>query len=999
MLFFLANLKLSAKIFLVGAVSVIVTAIALVCLAVWQSSRYNILADGEINLLIEDNLDNIMQGVFKLIEAQNETVQKQVNFNLNVADYILASAGGVKLSKETLRWNVANQLTGELSEIEIPKMGIGDYWLEPGLDPDEVPVVDEVSRLVGETITIYQRMNEHGDMLRVATSVRDSKGKRATGTFIPVIGPDGTPDPVISSVLQGRKYIGRAYVVNAWYLTAYEAIEDTKGEIVGMLYVGIRQQDVETRIRQAVLETRVGKTGYVYILSAKGDNRGHYVISQQGKRDGENLWDVRDSDNNLVVQSIIQKATALGPGQMATQHYRWQNPGEKSPRWKIARLAYYQPWEWVIGTSVCQDELQTYRSVLEQGRMTMSHTMIVAGMFITLLFGLIGGVIAWTIVRPIRQMTVAAEIIAKGDLEQSVSATSSDEIGSLGRAFNFMTDRLRQTLDVLRKSEEKYRVFFEKAPIPLWEEDFSLVREGFDLIRASGVSDFEEFFHDNPSAVEDYTKLVRIIDVNDRALRLFQAEDKNELMSSLSSVFAADSPRVFERELVALAQGKTEFECEMPLKTIKGEKIYTSLYLRVVPGFEESLARVLISGLDITGPKLAEERRVRLEEELRQAQRMETVGLLAGGVAHDFNNLLTPIIGYSEMLLSKARAGVSYMEQTHHLQQIKEAAQRAKDLTHRLLAFSRKEVIEPKTIELRRVVERFEELLQRIIRENIHVEVRLPESLGLVRADEAQLEQVLFNLSLNAQDAMPQGGMLVIEAVNIELGEEECISISSKAKAGKYVMLSVSDSGSGIDAYTMQHIFEPFFTTKEIGMGTGLGLSTVYGIVERHDGFISVYSEPGHGCLFKVYVPRGVEADTVRAVSPPPPSTALVGGNETILLVEDHEMVRALASSMLESLGYRVLVAEDSELCLKMVRSCEERIDLLLTDVVMPKMNGKELYEKLRSILPDLRVLFMSGYSRNVIGNQGVIAEDVPFLQKPFSLGMLAKKVRRVIES
>ena len=281
-------------------------------------------------------------------------------------------------------------------------------------------MVDEVTRLVGETATIFQRMNEKGDMLRVATTVKNAEGKRAIGTYIPAVNPDGTPNPVIAAILKGKTYHGRAFVVNAWYLTAYEPIKDGAGNVVGMLYVGVKQKAVESRVRQAILQTKVGKTGYVYVLGGKGDIRGHYIISQRGERDGEDIWETKDGDGRYFIQAIVHKAMALKPGELATERYPWKNPEDPAPRWKIARLAYYEPWDWVIGTSVYEDELQTYRAFLSDGRIRMTGIMGLAGLAITLLIGLVGILIAWTITRPVRQVTQAAETIIQGDLDQVV---------------------------------------------------------------------------------------------------------------------------------------------------------------------------------------------------------------------------------------------------------------------------------------------------------------------------------------------------------------------------------------------------------------------------------------------------------------------------------------------------------------------------------------------------------------------------------------------------
>ena len=489
------KISLNAKVALMGAISVLITAVALVILAVWQSGQYNKLARSEVEVLINADLDHITQGVYNLVRTEDEAVQSQVDFNLNVARHILDAAGRVSLSTDTIDWAVINQFTKESNKIDLPKLIVGETWLGKNTDSAiETPVVDEVTRLVGETATIFQRMNESGDMLRVATTVKTTENTRAIGTYIPAINPDGASNPVISTVLKGETYHGRAYVVNAWYLTAYEPIHDEAGNLVGMLYVGIKQNVVESRVRHAILQARVGKTGYVYVLSGRGEDRGRYVISDKGERDGEDIWSTRDNDGRYIIQDVISKATMLKPGETATVRYRWRNRGEPAPRWKVARIAYYAPWDWVIGTSVYVDELQTYHALLRDGRLRMTRVMALAGIAITILVALISILVTWKITRPIRHMTGVAEKIADGDLNQVVPVESRDEIGVLAHTFNLMTGNLKQSMEGLRKSEENYREIFENAPEGLFQTtlDGHIFSANPAMVRILGYASPEE---------------------------------------------------------------------------------------------------------------------------------------------------------------------------------------------------------------------------------------------------------------------------------------------------------------------------------------------------------------------------------------------------------------------------------------------------------------------------------------------------------------------------
>ncbi len=394
---------------------------------------------------------------------------------------------------------------------------------------------------------------------------------------------------------------------------------------------------------------------------------------------------------------------------------------------------------------------------------------------------------------------------------------------------------------------------------------------------------------------------------------------------------------------------------------------------------------------EITEHKRAEEALKHSEAQFLQAQKLEVVGRLAGGIAHDFNNLLTAIIGYSDLSLRRLRPDDPLRS---NLEEIKAASERAASLTRQLLAFSRKQVMQPTVFDLNSVVANTEKLLRQMIGEDIQLKTILQPYLGNVKADPGQIEQVIMNLVVNARDAMPSVGKLTIETANADLDEiyaQKHFSIMP----GAYVTLAVSDNGIGMDEETQQHIFEPFFTTKETGKGTGLGLSTVYGIVEQSEGKILLYSEVGNGTMFKVYLPR-VHED-VQESQPVDEVADLPTGTETILLVEDAEIVRNLARKVLETCGYRVLEANGPGAALRICGEHQDAIDLLLTDVVMPEMSGRELANRLAPMRPEMQVLYMSGYTEDTIIHHGVLQEGINFIQKPFGPGPLARKVREVL--
>ncbi|HEY7149731.1 MAG TPA: PAS domain S-box protein [Gaiellaceae bacterium] len=514
----------------------------------------------------------------------------------------------------------------------------------------------------------------------------------------------------------------------------------------------------------------------------------------------------------------------------------------------------------------------------------------------------------------------------------------------------------------LRDSEERFRAMFDSAAI------------------GTGVLDLEG----------------RIVTSN-RALEQMLGYDKDDLALLSAAELTHPDDRACEVELFReLAAGKREeYRLEKRVLAKSGDVVWAHHTVSLVRDAFTKPKFAIAMLEDITPRKKAEEERVRLESQLRQAQKMEAVGQLAGGVAHDFNNLLTAIRGYSEFALSRVGDGNPGLQKD--IEEISKSADRASSLTRQLLAFSRKQLLQPRILQLNDVVGEVDKMLRRLIGEDIEVVTVFGRALGRVKADPGQIEQVLVNLVVNARDAMPDGGKLTVETSNVDVDADFAASHAGMSP-GRYVMLAVHDTGHGIDAETRSRLFEPFFTTKEQGKGTGLGLATVYGIVKQSGGYIIVESEPGRGATFRVFLHR-LEAGVDEVEPLVPFDGERPRGSETVLLVEDEDVVRNLVREILERNGYAVLEARHGGEALELGEQHVEPIHLLVTDVVMPKMSGHELAERLVGIHPETRVLYMSGYADGPIGQQGVLDPQTAVLQKPFSFEDLAQKVRKVLDA
>jgi two-component system cell cycle sensor histidine kinase/response regulator CckA len=534
-------------------------------------------------------------------------------------------------------------------------------------------------------------------------------------------------------------------------------------------------------------------------------------------------------------------------------------------------------------------------------------------------------------------------------------------------------ETLRQSEQRHRLNEERYRALFEDSPFPMWEEDFSQLKPYLAELKRESAS-LRSYLASHPEAAAECLRRVRVLDVNRTAREFYGAETKDELLGSLDKIFDEPAWDNFREEIIELDANNSSYKAELQVRTIRGEERTVSMIVSVAAS-PDDWSRVIVSFFDITD-------RRRLEEQVLQSQKLESLGRLAGGIAHDFNNLLMVVMGYAELLLAESRGNESLVR---GLNEIKSAGERGAELTGQLLAFSRKQVAHPRTLSLNGLIRQSHNMLQRVIGEDVRLEISLASDAWNIKVDRGQLHQVLMNLVVNGREAMPEGGSLSIATANV----------SGQPRPGDYVLLEVRDTGIGMDERTRRHMFEPFFTTKRNGKGTGLGMSTVFGVVTQAGGHIDVESEPGQGTVLRLYFPRDISAPVADfAVRESLPLTPMYG---RVLVVEDQAEVRVVTCTILRGFGLEVIEAASGEAALAITERYSGEIDLLLTDVIMPGMNGRDLAARFAAKRPAAKVIYMSGYTDRIMSPDALLDNSVAFLQKPFMPEDLARMVARVL--
>ena len=629
-------------------------------------------------------------------------------------------------------------------------------------------------------------------------------------------------------------------------------------------------------------------------------------------------------------------------------------------------------------TAMQGDEQQLLEQHLEAERQAQGRLQIAifAGGLLGLLGGIAGALLFTTgIGRRIQHLEEHARLVAQGQpiLEE---ATGKDAIGRL-------ESTLKQTSELLAQQSEELRLAHTQLEMRVEQRTAELTEANEELRQANQVR--QAVVQSSPLAIWAVDLDGNVTFWNPAAERIFGWTEA-EVIGKPLPVVSAGQQQEYREWLAKFRNGETLTAVERTRVRKDGARIDVVIWTAPLRDAGGQISGTIAIDSDVTERKI-------LEEQFRQSQKLEAVGRLAGGVAHDFNNLLTVITGYSEMLVTEAQNEPNLLD---YAQEIQYAANRAAALTAQLLAFSRRQISQPRILDLNDIVSHSIKLLRRVIGEDIEIATHLSTGLGRVKADPIHIDQVIMNLVVNARDAMTQGGKLTIETANRML-DAEYVGRHLGVEPGPYCLLAISDTGMGMDAATRSRLFEPFFTTKEAGKGTGLGLSIVYGIVKQNGGEIMVYSEPGKGTTFKIYFPMAVVPEDFAASEDHPSE---MRGSETILLCEDEAAIRKLVHNMLTRHGYRVIEAESPDQAIQICRQPEgETIHLLLTDIVMPQVSGFELAKAIRETRPQVKVLYMSGYTDNQVSRSWVLNPGTPFIQKPFTAVALTQKIQEALGS
>lgn len=974
-------MRIKSKLMLLGIMTILCCAFAMVVVGIWQGRLFSQRAGQEAQKLIDADLDHITESVYNLIKSQDESIQQKVNHDLNVARYVLSQEGQVSFSGTMVKWTATNQFNAETSEVTLPQFLVGGKWL--GMNRNltvETPVVDKVKRLVGGTATIFQRMNDQGDMLRVATNVEKLDGTRAIGTYIPARNPDGQPNPVISAIMKGEVYRGIAYVVNAWYVTAYEPIIDSTGKVIGVLYVGVRQENIDS-LRQGIMKVRLGKTGYIFVLGGKGSARGKYVISKDGLRDGVDVWDEKDTSGAFVVQSIINKAVALNPGEFATIRYQWKNPGETEPRWKIARIAYYDPWDWVIGASVYEDELDGSLVTITAGYWRMLYGIIIVAVCSII----IGGIFTWQYARhltdPLTRVTETArelvkhdfpsltgaiESVERGDFSvhftfhtRHVDAASNDEIGVMADTFNSMNAVLETVAKSFNRMTETMRDLTNRLEDKVQERTAEL-RES-----ERRLHDIIDFLPEGTVVIDTEGKVVawnksmeNLTGVTSSAILGKGDYEYSIPLCGKRRPMLIDFLHLTDEETSGygysnLKRTQETIEGEMFSENLPGGQRYLLGTARGLYDSKNNLVGAIEIIRDITDRKRAEEALEEAKEQAESANKAKSMFLAM--MSHEIRTPMNGILGMTNILLQ----GDLSEKQRDYASTIRDSGEALLTIINDILDFSKIEAgkldIELRAFPLLECVEGVVELVAPKASEKgleliCHIDRNTP---AVVISDASRIRQILLNLLSNSIKFTAEGEVsLFVSAMKIQ---KEGGPMAGGGYPDNYeIRFSIKDTGIGIPPDRVDRLFKSFSQvdssmTRKYG-GTGLGLAISKALAELMGGTIIVESEESKGSTFHLVI-RTME---VRGLTPEhqhPGRIHLRG--KRVLIIDDHPTNRKVLGLQLESWNMPCIAVNSGHEAIDLLGKGEV-FEVILTDMMMPDLSGTETTAAIRSMLGTL---------------------------------------------
>lgn len=805
---------------------------------------------------------------------------------------------------------------------------------------DHVSLVDATLITLSRAVRTDAAARSHNDTLLA------SVGRELGPRFLALSVADTLGHVIGLSVPGPTNYTvaDRKYFRDALRSPALAVGEPMVGRVSGRHAVALSRQIVGTDGRARGVVSASTTLDELGAIVSGGDLPAHAVVTVVDEQ-GFVLVQTKDAEQwvgrNVGALTPVRKARREREG---TYEIAWI---DGAARLSGFTMASHVPWQVVVG--IPRDVALHDAEMAARGALWLGLASLAIGIGLAWL-------LANRIAGPIRTLTADAELFGRGDLTHRSSVQVAGELGRLAATFNRMAETLQRREEDLAASERRYRILFDTMPLPMWVYD---------------------------------VETLRFLAVNETAVIRYGYTREEFLSMTITEIRpAGDAPRLSE-----YAKRTAERRLESSgwrHRTKSGEVIDVEISSQELA--DDVHRRRIVVVNDVTQRRRTEIALRASQEQLRQSQKMEAVGSLAGGIAHDFNNLLTAILGYCDLALDSLEKDHAVRED---VEEIRSAAQRAAELTHQLLAFSRQQVLNPRVFSLNDAVERTQRMIRRLISENITVEHSLAVTGALVSADATQVEQIIVNLAVNARDAMPRGGVLTILTGTRRFDAPHPVA-GATLPAGTYSTLSVNDTGAGIPDDIRERLFEPFFTTKSRGQGTGLGLATVYGVARQSGGGIEVESAPGVGTRLTVYFPW---TDAAADVAPEPMRRdATARGEGTILLAEDDDAVRAIAKATLERAGYRVLAARDGPGALLIAEAHDGPIDLLLTDVIMPGMNGRELAERLTATRHDMAVLFASGYTGNVLADLGLSLPGVRLLDKPFTPAILTAMVASVLD-